>query len=236
MTKKKEILKMPEQLIYIVEDDENIRKLITYALENSDYVVNGFNDGASFFAAQQKRLPNLIILDIMLPDEDGLSILQKIKNNESSENIPVIMLTAKTTEYDIIKGLDMGADDYIKKPFSVLELISRVKAILRRHDYELKAFTILEYKDLQVNLDKRLVYVADKPIQLTYKEFELLAYLLHNQGIVLSREKIISHVWELDFVGETRTVDMHIKTLRQKLGKAGSYIETVRSVGYKIGG
>jgi two-component system alkaline phosphatase synthesis response regulator PhoP len=221
--------------IYVVEDDENIRELVIYALKNSDFDVRGLACGDTLFSEIEKKIPHLIILDIMLPGEDGLTILKKLKNNIQTHDIPIIMLTAKSTEYDIIKGLDLGADDYISKPFAVLELISRIKAVLRRSKSTEKA-VLLSYGSISVDLNKRMVYVNDNTVNLTFKEFELLVCLLQNKGIVLSRDKILSKVWDIDFEGETRTVDMHIKTLRQKLGEAASVIETIRGVGYKIGG
>lgn len=227
---------MDPSLIYLVEDDENIRELVSYALKNSGFDVLGFDRAGSFFTQLEKKNPQLIILDIMLPGQDGLVILQKCKSSAKTQAIPIIMLTAKSTEYDVIKGLDMGADDYIKKPFAILELISRVKAVLRRSEPQQKKFISLHYAGISLYLDKRQVEVDGKLINLTFKEFELLAYLLANQGIVLSRDKILYNIWGIDFAGETRTVDMHIKSLRQKLGGSASVIETVRGVGYKIGG
>jgi two-component system alkaline phosphatase synthesis response regulator PhoP len=226
---------MDPSLIYLVEDDENIRELVSYALKNSGFDVLGFDRAGPFFTQLEKKSPQLIILDIMLPGQDGLAILQKCKSAAKTQTIPIIMLTAKSTEYDVIKGLDMGADDYIKKPFAVLELISRVKAVLRRSGPNEKSIR-LHYADIALDLDKRQVEVDGALINLTFKEFELLAYLLANQGIVLSRDKILYNIWGIDFAGETRTVDMHIKSLRQKLGDSASVIETVRGVGYKIGG
>lgn len=221
--------------IYCVEDDKNIRELIVYALNNSDFNAIGFENAEQLYLAIDKSIPDLILLDIMLPGEDGLDILKQLKSQSITEYIPVIMITAKTSEYDKVIGLDMGADDYITKPFGVMELISRVKALLRRVNRD-KSTNIISLNNITLNYDKRLVIVDDSPIQLTYKEFELLYYLLKNQNIVLSRDNILNAIWGFDFEGETRTVDVHIGVLRQKLGKSGQLIQTIRNVGYKIGG
>ena len=207
-------------LIYIVEDDTDIRELETYALKNSGYDVQSFGESKSFFKACADVKPQLVILDVMLPDFDGLSVLEKLRKDKSTKNIPVILVTAKSSEMDKVKGLDMGADDYLTKPFSVLELISRVRAILRR---------------CTVEESKHIVTSNGEPCTLTYKEYELLKYLLNNKGMALTRENIIINVWGYDFEGESRTVDMHITTLRQKLGECGNLIKTVRNVGYKAG-
>ncbi len=220
--------------IYCVEDDENIRELIVYALKNSNFDAVGFENAEEFYLALNKYVPDLVLLDIMLPGEDGLSILKKLKSRSATEYIPVMMITAKTSEYDKVIGLDMGADDYITKPFGVMELISRVKALLRRVNRN-KPTGIISLNNITLDYDKRLVTVDDSPIQLTYKEFELLYYLLKNQNIVLSRDNILNEIWGFDFEGETRTVDVHIGALRQKLGKSGQLIQTIRNVGYKIG-
>lgn len=221
-------------MIYIVEDDENIRELESYALKSSGFLVKSFESSVEFYAACKEELPSLVLLDIMLPNEDGLSILKNLREQEKTKDIPIIMVTAKTTELDKVKGLDAGADDYISKPFGVMELISRVKALLRRAKQE-DNNNVLSYKGIILDDERHLVTVNGEECQLTYKEFELLKYLLHNQGIVLSRDKIMERVWGFEFEGESRTVDMHIKTLRQKLGKGGREIKTVRNVGYKIG-
>lgn len=221
--------------IYCVEDDENIRELIVYALKNSGFDVKGFEDSKGLYLGIDESLPDLILLDIMLPGEDGLSILKNLRSKASTESIPIIMITAKTSEYDKVMGLDMGADDYIVKPFGIMELISRVKALLRRVNKNTPIRNIISLKDITLNYDKRLVTVDGSIIQLTYKEFELLYYLLKNQNIVLTRENILNEIWGYDFEGETRTVDVHIGTLRQKLGQSGSLIQTIRNVGYKIG-
>lgn len=220
--------------VYCVEDDESIRELIVYALESSGYEAKGFESGKEFFSIVHDSIPHLILLDIMLPGDNGLEILQKLRSDPKLKSIPVIMLTAKTTEYDKVKGLDMGADDYISKPFGVMELISRVKAVLRRTNLS-PTFNDLSFDDISVNYEKRTVTVDEKKINLTYKEFELLYYLLENQDIVLRREMLMTRVWGFDFEGETRTVDVHIATLRQKLGKKGELIRTVRNVGYTLG-
>lgn len=226
-------------VIYLVEDDESIRELEAYALENSGFSVSGFNCGADFFAAckfaaNKGQMPDMVLLDIMLPGDDGLKILKMLRENEVTKRLPVILITAKSTELDKVKGLDLGADDYIAKPFGVMELISRVKAVLRRTENREKKVR-LEYQGITLDEERRLVMADGKECQLTYKEFELLKYLLRNRGIVLSREKIMELIWGYDFEGESRTVDMHIKTLRQKLGVYGTVIKTVRNVGYKLG-
>lgn len=219
--------------IYIVEDDVNIREIERYALKNSGYEVEEFETGKELFARLKECIPSLILLDIMLPDEDGLDILVKLRAEKNTAAVPIIMVTAKTTEMDKVKGLDQGADDYITKPFGVMELISRVKALLRRTSGA-KEESLLTYGDIVVDNDRHVVSVCGNPCELTFKEFELLKYLITNKGIVLSRDKMMSHVWGFDYEGETRTVDMHIKTLRQKLGEAGSCIKTVRNVGYMV--
>ncbi|MCI8388312.1 MAG: response regulator transcription factor [Clostridiales bacterium] len=224
-------------MIYIVEDDENIREMEGYALKNSGYEVRGFSCGSELEAALDELLPRLILLDIMLPGEDGLALLQKLRKNERTARIPIMMVTAKTTELDKVRGLDMGADDYLAKPFGIMELVSRVKALLRRvidvndsHDSD-----ILEYSGIRMEHSSRRVTAAGSDIELTYKEYELLKFLLLNVNTVVSRDRILSEVWGYEYEGESRTVDMHIKTLRRKLGDAGSLIKTVRSVGYKMG-
>lgn len=221
--------------IYCVEDDENIRDLIVYALNNSGFNAIGFESSEDLYLDMDEPLPDLILLDIMLPGEDGLSILKKLRSKPNTKSIPIIMITAKTSEYDRVVGLDMGADDYIIKPFGVMELISRVKALLRRTNINKPTENIFTLRDITLTYDKRLVTIDGSIIQLTYKEFELLYYLLRNQNIVLTRENILGKIWGYDFQGETRTVDVHIGTLRQKLGKSGSLIQTIRNVGYKIG-
>lgn len=217
--------------IFCVEDDKSIRDLIIYALSNEGFEVKGFEDFKSMRKGLEGETPDLFLLDIMLPGEDGLFILDWLRHN-SYKDTPAIMLTAKDHEIDKVKGLDLGADDYITKPFSILELCARVRAILRRVSQD--DSTIIEAKGIRIDKISRRVYVDDKEIELTYKEFELLAYLVQNKGIVLSRDKIMSEIWGFDFEGESRTVDVHIAFLRQKLGKKGQYIKTIRNVGYKM--
>lgn len=223
-------------LIYCIEDDESIRELILYALANSGFEAIGFENGQLFLDKLSSNPPNLILLDIMLPGDDGYTILEGLKSNYKTNKIPVIMLTSKTSEFDKVKGLDMGADDYIEKPFGVMELISRIKAVLRRVNYYEENDEKICIFDLCIDNKKHEVEVNGKPITLTFKEFELLNYLMKNKGIVLSRDKIMNEVWGFDFEGESRTVDVHIRTLRLKLGNAGELIQTVRNVGYKIEG
>lgn len=220
-------------LIYIVEDDVNIREIERYALKNSGFDVQEFECGRELYKAVEKKVPSLILLDIMLPNEDGLDILTELRSRKTTKKVPIIMVTAKTTELDKVKGLDLGADDYMTKPFGIMELISRVKALLRRTEDVAEA-PILSNGEIVVDTDKRSVTVGGKVCELTYKEFELLKMLLLNRGIVLTRDKIMDQVWGFEYEGESRTVDMHIKTLRQKLGAAGGAIKTVRNVGYMI--
>lgn len=220
----------------IVEDEDAIREMLSYALSVAGYDVEGFARGEAFWSSLQKASPALILLDIMLPGEDGLSILKKLRQADKSAKIPVIMLTAKGAEYDRIKGLDLGADDYITKPFSVMEVISRIKAVLRRCGEEQQKSSVIQNGDVVLHIDKRAVYAGGDEVYLTYKEFELLHYMMVNAGLVLSRDKLLEQVWGFDYNGESRTVDMHVKALRQKLGESGNIIKTVRNVGYKIGG
>lgn len=219
-------------LIYIVEDDSSIREIETIALKNSNYMVCAFEKAKDFYKKLDEITPDLVLLDIMLPDENGYDILKKLRNNPTTKRLPIIMVTAKTTEMDMIRGLDEGADDYIKKPFSIMELITRVKALLRRT--ETSEPKLLQLGNLMIDHERHLVFVDDKQLELTFKEYELLRYLMTNPSVVLSREAIMRQVWGVEFEGESRTVDMHIKTLRQKLGEAGSRIRTVRNVGYVI--
>ena len=219
-------------LIYIVEDDESIREIETIALKNSNYIVSAFENAKEFYKKLDELVPDLILLDVMLPDESGYDIVRKLRKRPATQDIPIIMVTAKTTEMDMIKGLDGGADDYIKKPFSIMELITRVKALLRRTAKE--APKLLKLDDLVFDHERNVVTVNNEPVDLTYKEYELLRLLMGSQGIVMTREVIMRSVWDTDFEGETRTVDMHIKTLRHKLGDYGSRIKTVRNVGYVI--
>ena len=225
---------MKTPLVYIVEDDNNISEIESFALKNSGYITEVFETGEIFFKHLQNKKPDVVLLDIMLPDMDGLEILKKMKNTPDYKKIPVIMVTAKTTEIDKVKGLDLGADDYISKPFGIMELISRVKALLRR-TLNLEEEKVLSYESVVMDVEKRAVYVNNDAVELTYKEFELLKLLLQNSGIVLRREVIMDRVWGTEFEGESRTLDMHIKTLRQKLGEGGAIIKTIRNVGYEIG-
>lgn len=220
-------------VIYIVEDDVNIREIERYALKNSGFEVHGFECGKELYKAVEKHVPNLILLDIMLPNEDGLDILTELRSKKATKSVPIIMVAAKTTELDKVKGLDLGADDYITKPFGVMELISRVKALLRRTE-SLDETTVLTNGEIVIDTDKHSVTANGEHCELTYKEFELLKLLLLNRGIVLTRDKIMDQVWGFEYEGESRTVDMHIKTLRQKLGTAGGSIKTVRNVGYML--
>ena len=219
-------------LIYIVEDDESIREIETIALKNSNYIVSAFENAKEFYKKLDELVPDLILLDVMLPDESGYDIVRKLRKRPATQDIPIIMVTAKTTEMDMIKGLDGGADDYIKKPFSIMELITRVKALLRRTAKEEPK--LLKLDDLVIDHERHVVTVNNEPVDLTYKDYELLRLLMGSQGIVMTREVIMRSVWDTDFEGETRTVDMHIKTLRHKLGDYGSRIKTVRNVGYVI--
>lgn len=225
---------MKTPLVYIVEDDNNISEIESFALKNSGYITEVFETGKIFFKHLQNKKPDIVLLDIMLPYMDGLEILKKMKNTPDYKKIPVIMVTAKTTEIDKVKGLDLGADDYISKPFGIMELISRVKALLRR-TLNLEEEKVLSYESVVMDVEKRAVYVNNDAVELTYKEFELLKLLLQNSGIVLRREVIMDRVWGTEFEGESRTLDMHIKTLRQKLGDGGAIIKTIRNVGYEIG-
>ena len=220
-------------LIYIVEDDKNIREIESYALKNSGYAVEEFEFAKTFWNKISERIPDLILLDIMLPDSDGIEVLKKLRRSPETKKVPVVMVTAKSTEIDKVKGLDSGADDYITKPFGIMELISRIKAILRRVN-SMEEEKFIHLHEIFMDGEKRMVSVADEPCELTYKEFELLKLFLQNAGIVMTRESIMEHIWGIDFEGESRTLDMHIKTLRQKLGNAGGYIKTVRNVGYMI--
>ncbi len=220
-------------LIYVVEDDRNIQEIEVFALKNSGYDAEGFENAREFKKGLEKQVPDLILLDIMLPDIDGLELLRRIRLTKSTALVPVIMLTAKTTEIDKVKGLDLGADDYMTKPFGVMELVSRVKAMLRRVKREDKNEAI-EFDEIYLDESRRQVTVSGQPCELTYKEFELLKLLMNYSGIVVPRNQILDKVWGSDFEGESRTLDMHIKTLRQKLGKKGKLIQTVRNVGYTM--
>lgn len=222
-------------MIYLLEDDDNIRNFVVYALNNSGLETEGFELPSRFWAAVAAKKPSLAILDIMLPEEDGISVLKKLRANPETRNMPIIMLTAKSTEYDKVMGLDAGADDYVAKPFGTMELVARVRALLRRtepvHDGQEYVFG-----PLTLNPDKHVVKVDGEDIVLTLKEFQLLCYLAKNQGNVMTRDQILQEIWGYEFDGENRTVDVHIRTLRAKLGAAGDRIETIRGIGYRIGG
>ena len=220
--------------IFVVEDDQNIRELTVYALKSADFEVAGFEDSAELYPTLEIEIPDLILLDVMLPNEDGLQILAKLKSKTNTSGIPVIMLTAKGSELDRVKGLDLGADDYITKPFSPLELLSRIKAVLRRSMPKSEPLQ-LTYETILLDISKHAVFEEGIEIHLTQKEFALLKFLLENKGVVFSRDKIMDAVWGYDYAGESRTVDMHIKTLRQKLARSEDIIKTIRGVGYKIG-
>ena len=221
-------------MIYCVEDERNIRELLIYTLETTGFEAKGFGSGAELTSALKEEIPELILLDIMLPGEDGYAILEKLKSNFKTKNIPVIMVTAREAEFDKVKGLEGGADDYITKPFGMMEFIARVKAVLRRSSCQ-KEDQGLSCGDLHLNIGRHEVRYRDNKIELTRKEFELLQYLMENKGMVMTRDQLLCHVWGYDFDGETRTLDVHVRTLRQKLGEAGGMIETVRGVGYRIG-
>lgn len=221
-------------MIFCVEDDRGIRELIVYTLQTAGYEAVGIADGEELFRRLQTELPELILLDIMLPGEDGISILKRLRSGSGTGEIPVIMASAKGTEYDKVIGLDLGADDYIVKPFGMMEMVSRVKAVLRRTEKESRE--LLRAGEISMDLGSRQVSVCGDPVRLTLKEFELLRLLMENQGRVYSRQQILDQVWGIGFVGESRTVDVHIGTLRTKLGSCGEYIETVRGVGYRVRG
>lgn len=223
-------------LVYCIEDDDGIRELITCALISGGYEVGTFECAKPFYEKLKIQKPDIILLDIMLPDEDGISILKKLKANDSFMDIPVIMLTAKTTELDKVTGLEAGADDYVTKPFGVMELLSRIKAVLRRSSKVTPESDTISVDGLVIDTSKRIVSYNNVEVNLTYKEFELLAYLMKHKSIAVTREKLMDKVWGFNFEGETRTVDMHVKTLRQKLESAGcvDMIKTIRGVGYKI--
>lgn len=230
---------MPAGWIYIVEDDESIREMEQYALENSGFQAKGFGGGKEFFAACEKEVPGLVILDIMLSGEDGLGILKVLRASPKTAGVPVMMVTAKDSELDKVRGLDLGADDYLAKPFGVLELVSRSRALLRRAEQTKTQKgpkeNVRRCGGIEMRDDRRQVTAGGRPVELTYKEYELLKILLENPEVVMSREKLLDRIWGYQFDGGTRTVDVHIKTLRQKLGESGACIKTVRGVGYKAG-
>ena len=223
-------------MIYVLEDDESIRELIIYTLNGQKMEAKGFSTPSEFWEAISEKVPSLVLLDIMLPEEDGFSILEKLRAAPATNRLPIIMLTAKGSEYDIVRGLDIGADDYIPKPFRMMELLSRIRALLRRsgaNDGRMEEYRV---GNLYVNPTRHEVQVDGKDVVLTLKEFELLNLLISRQGIVFTRAQLLDEIWGYGFDGESRTVDVHVRTLRQKLGPAGNYIETVRGIGYKIGG
>lgn len=228
---KRKLVFMP--LIYILEDDKNIQEIESYAVKGNGYDVRAFDDAEAFDRALQERKPDLLLLDIMLPGEDGLSVLKRLRSNHDTKELPVILVTAKDSEIDTVRGIDLGADDYISKPFGVLELMSRIKAIMRRIK-PMSGDVALTYKTIYLDQERRICLVDGENVELTFKEYELLRLFLSNLGIVLTREIIMETVWGTDFAGESRTIDMHVKTLRKKLRSAGSLIITVRNVGYKL--
>jgi len=223
-------------MIYLLEDDDSIRDFVIYTLVSQGMEARGFDRPSAFWAGMEESVPSLVLLDIMLPEEDGFSILQKLRAAPATKRLPVIMLTAKGSEYDIVRGLDIGADDYVPKPFRMMELLSRIRALLRRSGADNDRQEEYRVGNLYVNPVRHEVQVDGKDVVLTLKEFELLNLLISRQGIVFTRAQLLDEIWGYGFDGESRTVDVHVRTLRQKLGEAGNYIETVRGIGYKIGG
>ena len=221
-------------MIYFLEDDDSIRKLVIYGLESQGFEAEGFSLPSAFWRAMEQKAAELVLLDIMLPEEDGISILQKLRESHDTEDIPVIMETAKGTEYDKVRGLDLGADDYLVKPFGMMEMLSRVRAVLRRSGKSSQT-SVLRQDAIELQEGSHRVYSGGQEVTLTLKEYELLHLFMKHPGRVYTREELLRQVWEEDFAGETRTVDVHIGTLRSKLGKAGQQIETVRGVGYRMG-
>lgn len=219
-------------MIYCVEDESGIRNMMVYTLESAGLKAKGIEDGAALYAALKEEIPSLIILDIMLPDEDGISILKKLRVQSSTQRVPVIMATAKGSEYDKVIGLDSGADDYLVKPFGMMEMVSRVRAVMRRSAQE--EVPAIQLGQLYLNPSAHVVMVDGEPVELTYKEFEMLYMLMSNPGRVFTRQQFLTCIWDQDYDGETRTVDVHIRNLRQKLGQCGNYINTVRGVGYRM--
>ncbi len=222
-------------MIYFIEDDKSINEAVFYTLKSSGYDVKGFIKPSDFWNEIKSSMPELIILDIMLPEEDGLQILRKLRADSKTQNIPIIMLTAKDSEYDKVVGLDSGADDYITKPFSMLELVSRIRALLRRTLPKDDNLQEIRIRNLIVNPEKHLIIADGKNVTLTYKEYQLLLLFMQNRGVVFSRDTLLNKIWGYQFDGENRTVDVHIRTLRTKLGTCGNYIETVRGFGYRLG-
>ena len=221
-------------LIYLVEDDNSIRELVAYTLQSTGFQAEGFDKPSAFWHRMEMQLPDLVLLDLMLPEEDGISILKKLRNDPKTKKMPIILLTAKSSEYDKVMGLENGADDYVAKPFSMMELLARVKALLRRVEKDDDDSIVVG--SLSVNKTRHEVKVNGENVTLTLKEFDLLCLLMENKGKVLTRDQLLNSIWGYEFDGENRTVDVHIRTLRQKLGVCGEYIETVRGVGYKVGG
>lgn len=237
-------------MIYLLEDDDNIRNFVTYALNNSGLKADGFDVPSEFWKAMAQKAPSMVVLDIMLPEEDGISVLKKLRSRQETKNIPIMMLTARGTEYDKVIGLDSGADDYVSKPFGIMELISRTKALLRRAEASIydsgnecgnmnkdsnKADKEYRIGELYLNPSKHIIRVKGRNVSLTLKEFQLLCLLVENEGRVMTRDVILQEIWGYEFDGENRTVDVHIRTLRSKLGEAGELVETVRGIGYRIG-
>ncbi len=220
-------------MIFVVEDDADIREVEVYALRSTGFSAEGFSDGAAFFAALKESTPELVLLDVMLPEEDGVSILKKLRAGASTKEIPVVMATAKGAEYDKIMSLDLGADDYLVKPFGMMEMVARVRAVLRRA-FPAKETELLRRGDIELDLMAHRVTAGGLPVELTLKEFEVLHLLMSRPGTVFTRDQLLSEIWDMDYDGETRTVDVHIRTLRLKLGESGSAIETVRGVGYRM--
>lgn len=222
-------------MIYCVEDDGNIRELVVYTLKSTGFDAEGFEDGKKFFQGIEKNLPELVLLDIMMPGEDGISILKRLKAAPDTRDIPVIMVTAKGAEYDKVKGLDLGADDYVTKPFGMMELVSRIKAVLRRSGaLRQETSDFLRVGEIEIDVKKHEVKVEGEVVRLTLKEYELLKRLMSHPDMVMTRDSLLEDIWGYDFDGETRTVDVHVRTLRQKLGRSGEKIETVRGVGYRM--
>lgn len=222
-------------MIFFLEDDDNIRKLVCYALNKEGYDIEGFEKPSMFWKRLDEEIPQLILLDIMLPEEDGLSVLQKIRSNKKYEDIPVILITAKNSEFDKATGLDLGADDYITKPFGMVEFISRVRAVIRRYEKTKSKNNIYKNDNLYIDFEKHIIRVSGEPIELSYKEYTLLSVLIKADGRVVSRDELLSKVWG-EFYEESRTLDVHIRKLRVKLGSAGAYIKTVKNIGYQFVG
>lgn len=222
-------------MIFVLEDDDNIRKLIKYSLTSQGFEVKDFLLPSELWQALENSTPDLLLLDIMLPEEDGITILKKIRANPEKSNFPVIMLTAKDSEYDVVTGLDAGADDYVTKPFGMMSLVSRIKAVLRRYEKPSSQKKLLESDGIKIDENQHTVFAGNRQIFLTVKEFDLLVLLVKNKGNVLTREQLLEHIWEISANVESRTVDVHIRTLRQKLGDYENTIETIRGVGYKFG-